>query len=110
VKTITLSRVTAGRRIGVRVQARPVTLTLLKPLRSVLAHFGLVDVALASVITSGVLGLGNLWTAVWTTRKNVQIAREQRVQQRLGEGYLERSRSRKAGTCPRLSGILADSS
>jgi hypothetical protein len=46
-------------------------------------------VALASVITSGVLGLGSLWTAVWTTRKNVQIAREQRVQQRLGEGYLE---------------------
>jgi hypothetical protein len=65
-------------------------MTLPQPIRSELAHCGAVDVvALASVITSGVLGIGSLWTAVWSTRKNVQLAREQRVQQRLGEAYLE---------------------
>jgi hypothetical protein len=46
-------------------------------------------VALASVITSGVLDVTTPSIAVWTTRRNVGIARENRVQQRLADGYLK---------------------
>jgi hypothetical protein len=41
------------------------------------------------VITTGVLGVVTCAIAVWTTRMNVKTAREQRVQQRLAEAYLE---------------------
>jgi hypothetical protein len=53
---------------------------------------GLVDavgVALASVITSGVLGITTSSIAVWSARQNAKLARETRTHQRLAESYLE---------------------
>jgi hypothetical protein len=49
-------------------------------------------VALASVITSGVLGITTTTTtsiAVWSARQNVKLARETRVRQRRADSYLE---------------------
>lgn len=46
-------------------------------------------VALASVITSGVLGITTSGIAVWSARQNAKLARETRTQQRLAESYLE---------------------
>jgi hypothetical protein len=46
-------------------------------------------VALASVITSGVLGITTSSIAVWTARQNAKLARETRTQQRLADSYLE---------------------
>lgn len=46
-------------------------------------------VALASVITSGVLGITTSSIAVWSARQNANLARETRTQQRLAESYLE---------------------
>jgi hypothetical protein len=46
-------------------------------------------VALASVITSGVLGITTSSIAVWSARHNANLARETRTQQRLADSYLE---------------------
>jgi hypothetical protein len=46
-------------------------------------------VALASVITSGVLGVTISSIAVWSARQNAKLARETRMQQRLADSYLE---------------------
>lgn len=46
-------------------------------------------VALAAVITSGVVGLSGAGAALWSTHRTAQTAREGRVQQRLAESYLE---------------------
>lgn len=46
-------------------------------------------IALASVITSGVVGLGGLLAALWSTQKNAALAREGRVQERRIDAYLE---------------------
>lgn len=46
-------------------------------------------VALASVITSGVLGITTSSIAVWSARQNVKLARETRVRQRRADSYLE---------------------
>lgn len=46
-------------------------------------------VALAAVITSGVVGLGGAGAALWSTHRTAQTAREGRVQQQLAESYLE---------------------
>jgi hypothetical protein len=46
-------------------------------------------VALASVITSGVLGITTSSIAVWSARQNAKLARETRTQQRLADSYLE---------------------
>jgi hypothetical protein len=46
-------------------------------------------VALASVITSGVLGITTSGIAVWSARQNAKLARETRLQQRLADSYLE---------------------
>ena len=46
-------------------------------------------VALASVITSGALGAATASIAVWTARQSARLAREQRVQQRSADGYLQ---------------------
>ncbi len=46
-------------------------------------------VALASVITSGVLGITTSSIAVWSARHNATLARDTRVKQRLAESYLE---------------------
>jgi hypothetical protein len=46
-------------------------------------------VALAAVITSGVVGLTGVGAAFWSTHRTAQTAREGRVQQRLAESYLE---------------------
>jgi hypothetical protein len=46
-------------------------------------------VALASVITSGVAVIATSGIAVWSARQSAKLARETRVQQRLGESYLE---------------------
>lgn len=46
-------------------------------------------VALASVVTSGVLGITTSSIAVWSARQNAKLARETRTQQRLADSYLE---------------------
>lgn len=46
-------------------------------------------VALASVITSGVLGITTSSIAVWSARQNAKLARETRTHQRLADSYLE---------------------
>jgi hypothetical protein len=46
-------------------------------------------VALASVITSGALGAATASIAVWTARQSAKLAKEQRVQQRSADGYLQ---------------------
>lgn len=46
-------------------------------------------VALASVITSGVLGITTSSIAIWSARQNAKLARETRTQQRLADSYLE---------------------
>jgi hypothetical protein len=46
-------------------------------------------VALASVITSGVLGITTSSIAVWSARQNAKLARETRTQQCLADSYLE---------------------
>ncbi|MGH3936453.1 MAG: hypothetical protein ACRDS1_15990 [Pseudonocardiaceae bacterium] len=46
-------------------------------------------VALASVITSGVLGIATSSIAIWSARQNAKLARETRTQQRLADSYLE---------------------
>lgn len=46
-------------------------------------------VALASVITSGALGAATASIAIWTARQNAKLAREQRIQLRAADGYLE---------------------
>jgi hypothetical protein len=46
-------------------------------------------VALASVITSGVLGVATASIAVWTARQTATLGREQRIQQRCADGYLQ---------------------
>lgn len=48
-----------------------------------------VGVALASVITSGVLGITTSSIAIWTARQNAKLARENRTYQRLADSYLE---------------------
>jgi hypothetical protein len=51
---------------------------------------GRVDgVALASVITSGVVGLTGGGIAIWSGRQAAKLAWEKRVQERLAESYLE---------------------
>ncbi len=50
-------------------------------------------VALASVITSGVLGITTSAVAVWSTQQSAKLVRETRTQQRLAESYLELLRS-----------------
>jgi hypothetical protein len=46
-------------------------------------------VALASVITSGVLGITSTGVAVWSARLTSRTARDTQVRQRRGEAYLE---------------------
>jgi len=46
-------------------------------------------VALVSVLTSGVVGLTAAAAAFWSTYRTARTAREDRVQQRLAESYLE---------------------
>jgi hypothetical protein len=46
-------------------------------------------VALASVITSGVLGVTSTGVAVWTARLTSRTARDTQVRQRRSEAYLE---------------------
>ena len=46
-------------------------------------------VALAAVITSGVVGLTGVGAALWSTHRTARAAREGRVQQQLAESYLE---------------------
>ncbi len=46
-------------------------------------------VALASVITSGVLGVSTGGIAIWTAKRNAALAREQRVEQRAADAYLQ---------------------
>lgn len=46
-------------------------------------------VALASVITSGILGIATASVAVWTAHQTGRLAREQRIQQRSADGYLQ---------------------
>ncbi len=44
--------------------------------------------ALASVITSGVVGLGGFGVAIWSGLNNAAMAREQRREQRAADAYL----------------------
>jgi hypothetical protein len=46
-------------------------------------------IALASVITSGIVGLGGLGTGIWSTRAAARVAREGRVVERRIDAYLE---------------------
>ena len=46
-------------------------------------------VALASVITSGVVGISGIGAALWTSRQAATLAREARSQERLANAYLE---------------------
>ncbi len=46
-------------------------------------------VALASVITSGVLGIATNSIAIWNARQSVKVTRETRTHQRLAESYRE---------------------
>lgn len=46
-------------------------------------------VALASVITSGVVGISGIGAALWTSRQAANLARETRSQERLANAYLE---------------------
>ena len=46
-------------------------------------------VALASVITSGVVGISGIGAALWTSRQAATLARETRSQERLANAYLE---------------------
>lgn len=46
-------------------------------------------VALASVITSGAVGVSGLGLSLWTQRQAARLAREQRLQGRLEKAYLD---------------------
>lgn len=46
-------------------------------------------VALASVITSGVVGISGIGAALWTSRQMANLARETSSQERLADAYLE---------------------
>jgi hypothetical protein len=46
-------------------------------------------IAFASVVTSGVVGIGGLVAALWSTQKNAALAREGRVHERRIDAYLE---------------------
>jgi hypothetical protein len=48
-----------------------------------------VTLALASVITSGVVGISGIGAGLWTSRQTANLARETRSQERLANAYLE---------------------
>lgn len=48
-----------------------------------------VALALASVITSGVVGISGIGAGLWTSRQTANLARETRSQERLADAYLE---------------------
>ncbi|MBB6375217.1 hypothetical protein BKA01_002439 [Pseudonocardia eucalypti] len=47
------------------------------------------DVALASVIASGTIGLSGVFASIWAATRPGKVTREARLQQRLADAYLE---------------------